>query len=458
MGTIIGIIIVLLIGIWVYKDAQKRYPKNSSAPGFWTLGVWLLLIVFLPLYLIFRPKPLIETPMATETQVIQPKKGKHYGILHLIGGLILLFVIMGVVINLAEEENKEVGPAQVSQEAPKVSVEEIKNTALKNLRYDELLRNNEKYIGKIVYYQGKVAQVTELWRNKYILRVDVTKGEYGLWDNDIWANYEGKRILEDDIIDLWGEVKGVKKYATVLGDSRSIPKIDVLHLEVVKKAGEKIKKSPIQSEEGKIFTNCTNECSRSGQKRCKGNDVQTCGDYDLDDCLEWKTTQKCEYGCSNNKCIVPLGHSRQTPVSVGVLLTLEIKGWEGISKAKVALLEIVRGTEAWNRIKEANMFNNPPEAGFEYLLAKVKFEYLKGPTQDITYHLSTWDFTAVSSEGKDYENASVVEPEPKLDATLYQGASHIGWVTFQVAKNDSKPLMTFGRKYDGTGGIWFKLY
>ena len=105
------------------------------------------------------------------------------------------------------------------------------------------------------------------------------------------------------------------------------------------------------------------------------------------------------------------------------------------------------------------MFNSPPETGSEYLLAKVKFEYLKGPTSDTTYHLYEEKFTAVSSNGKDYEDSWMIsEPKPELSATLYEGASHIGWVAFQVAKTDSKPLMTFGRNYDGTGGIWFKLY
>jgi hypothetical protein len=51
-----------------------------------------------------------------------------------------------------------------------------------------------------------------------------------------------------------------------------------------------------------------------------------------------------------------------------------------------------------------------------------------------------------------------VDPDPSIDADLYPGASHEGWMSFQVAVDDSESLMTFGRKYDGTGGLWFKLY
>jgi len=157
----------------------------------------------------------------------------------------VFFVILLIVIG---GERKKIEPAQILQEVPKMSIEEIKNTALKDLNYDELLRNNEKYIGKIVYYRGQTTQVTEVGRDRYILRVYVTKDEYGLWDDDIWVNYEGKRVLEEDIIDLWGEVKGIKKYTTVLGASRSIPEINALLVEVVKKTGEEIEKAPTQAQ------------------------------------------------------------------------------------------------------------------------------------------------------------------------------------------------------------------
>jgi len=50
-----------------------------------------------------------------------------------------------------------------------------------------------------------------------------------------------------------------------------------------------------------------------------------------------------------------------------------------------------------------------------------------------------------------------VEPDPSVEARLYPGARHAGWVVLQVKKYD-RPLLTFGRDFNGTGGIWFKLY
>jgi Ca2+/Na+ antiporter len=143
--------------------------------------------------------------------------------------LIAIFVIFIILGGIASEEAKK-----PSEEHRAMSVEEIKNSAVEDLSYDELFRNNAKYIENIVYYKGEVIQVTELSGNSYILMVYVTKREYDVWGDNVWVNYEGERILEGDIINLWGEVKGVKEYSNVFGASRSIPEITALHVEIVK--------------------------------------------------------------------------------------------------------------------------------------------------------------------------------------------------------------------------------
>ena len=49
-------IIAILIAVWVYKDAKKRYPEDSSAPILWLLVVLLTGLIGLIIYLIVRPK------------------------------------------------------------------------------------------------------------------------------------------------------------------------------------------------------------------------------------------------------------------------------------------------------------------------------------------------------------------------------------------------------------------
>lgn len=50
----VGLFIAAVIGVAVAVDANHRY-KSSLFPVLWGAGVFLLLILFLPLYLIVRP-------------------------------------------------------------------------------------------------------------------------------------------------------------------------------------------------------------------------------------------------------------------------------------------------------------------------------------------------------------------------------------------------------------------
>lgn len=152
------------------------------------------------------------------------------------------------------------------------------------------------------------------------------------------------------------------------------------------------------------------------------------------------------------------GYSRRSPAPIGKTVRAEWSDRKGSYTADIALKEIVRGYEAWHLIKETNRFNDPPEEGYEYILAKINFKYLIGPGIDIQYNAYKNSFTAVLSIGKDYKRVSAVLPFPELNVYLYPGASAEGWAVFQVEKTDVKPLLTFGRDNNGEGGVWFKLY
>jgi hypothetical protein len=131
-----------------------------------------------------------------------------------------------------------------------------------------------------------------------------------------------------------------------------------------------------------------------------------------------------------------------------------------LSLARVTLLETVRGAEAWTRIYAANQFNTPPTTGNEYILVKIRFEYITGLTADTSYTISPVYFDAISESGSEYSYTGIVSvpPTPDLRTSLYPGASREGWAGYQVAITDTQPLLAFARNYDGTGGIWFKLY
>lgn len=149
--------------------------------------------------------------------------------------------------------------------------------------------------------------------------------------------------------------------------------------------------------------------------------------------------------------------SMNNPAPIGTMQTIKFDNLLTSYTANITVKEITRGEAAWELIKEANMFNSEPEAGYEYILAKIDFKLTNAP-EDIKYDLGGYDFDLVSDKNKTYDKVSAVEPEPSLDAELYKDASNEGYAVFKVAINDKTPKITFGRKYDGSGGIWFKAY
>ena len=73
---IIGLFIALLIAAWVFSDAKSRGKGNGSA-FLWFLGVFLLLIVFLPLWFFLRPKKELEIVIADKPKLCV-NCGKYY--------------------------------------------------------------------------------------------------------------------------------------------------------------------------------------------------------------------------------------------------------------------------------------------------------------------------------------------------------------------------------------------
>ncbi len=120
----------------------------------------------------------------------------------------------------------------------KLTKDQVIVKALNGLSYDDLMRYNEKYVNEIIHQKtSKVVQMQNIYGDNYMIMVNTATGTYNFDLDLIWLNYEGARILEDDIVEFWGTVKGLKEYETTLGSINTIPEIDVLYLDVVKKGG-----------------------------------------------------------------------------------------------------------------------------------------------------------------------------------------------------------------------------
>lgn len=89
--------------------------------------------------------------------------------------------------------------------------------------------------GTKVKLKGKVVQVSEgIYTNG--LRVNITKDEYGWYEDTIYVTYvqeEGAdKILEDDIITIWGTAEGEYSYTSIMGASITVPYVSAEYLEI----------------------------------------------------------------------------------------------------------------------------------------------------------------------------------------------------------------------------------
>jgi len=101
--------------------------------------------------------------------------------------------------------------------------------------YESIARNPDAYKGSNITVTGKVIQVMESTSgNSY--RINITQGDYGIWDDTVLvatdASYSGTRILEDDIVTVYGTSAGLYTYTSVLGASITCPLIRASYMDI----------------------------------------------------------------------------------------------------------------------------------------------------------------------------------------------------------------------------------
>ena len=145
------------------------------------------------------------------------------------------------------------------------------------------------------------------------------------------------------------------------------------------------------------------------------------------------TTQLPPKAKTNNKQ-TNIGKTRNTAAKLNETVLVEVDDWlDGKQKYELTLTQVISGQEAWSMIEEANMFNDEPDVGMKYVLAKfkVKVHSLELEPFDINHA----KFDAVSKTGSMYNQFfSVVTPNPDLSTDLYTGAEYEGWTYFMIER------------------------
>jgi hypothetical protein len=163
-----------------------------------------------------------------------------------------------------------------------------------------------------------------------------------------------------------------------------------------------------------------------------------------------------QYNSSTNPA--PIGAPVRSMVELGSV-------YSNIYDITITVLETVRGKEAIDRLQKASKNNGMPPEGFEYLLARVKFDFKGRAVSDtLTFDLgyAPLQWVALASDLTEYPKISVTVPKPALVGRIKPGDSMEGWVAFAVDRKDSKPVMVFDPDSGGATGrgrpLFFKLY
>ncbi len=135
---------------------------------------------------------------------------------------------------LKEEEEKKAAEEKAKQEAEEKKGYETGYT------YNDLARRPDEYIGKKVKFKGEVLQVIEdSWSSELQIRLATKKNSWGGYNDDvIYVHFDkaliAERILEDDIITIYGIAEDLTSYTTVMGAKVTLPMVKADKIEMSK--------------------------------------------------------------------------------------------------------------------------------------------------------------------------------------------------------------------------------
>lgn len=107
----------------------------------------------------------------------------------------------------------------------------------KSIAFKDISRNPDTYKGERVHFTGEIIQVIESY-GYTSLRVNVTKqgNYYSYYTDTIYVIYSGSdtnnRLLENDIVDIYGELDGLYSYTSVMGATITLPKLTAKYIDL----------------------------------------------------------------------------------------------------------------------------------------------------------------------------------------------------------------------------------
>lgn len=141
-------------------------------------------------------------------------------------------------LGIEEEIIKEYSTNSTYYETRKITEAEYKDICFW-YNYEDIARNPEVHEGANAVYTGEVIQVLEEG-NDYNLRVNITYEDYGYgvgyYKDTIFVVYtrneNDSRILEGDIVTIYGKNAGLLTYESTMGNMVTLPKVNAKYIDL----------------------------------------------------------------------------------------------------------------------------------------------------------------------------------------------------------------------------------
>lgn len=126
----------------------------------------------------------------------------------------------------AEEEAR----VKAEQEAAARKQKAVANN--KSITFPMLNKAADRYAGEPYYLKGEVVQALEEG-NYTIMRINMTQESYG-WTDTVWVEYPDiTDAVEDNIVEVYGEILGSHTYDTAIGGQMTLPAIIASEVKVL---------------------------------------------------------------------------------------------------------------------------------------------------------------------------------------------------------------------------------
>ena len=169
-------------------------------------------------------------------------RSKSVGCLKVLGWLLAAFLVLGICSGLSSVAAELTAPGgnsarSVSSQSaePELTQGQLRARST-TVTFEDLARYPENYDGKLVHVYGEVIQTMER-ETTTALRVNITQGEYGWWGDPVYVSWQNDagvvpkaagRVLEDDIVNIYGRALGLTSYEAINGATITLPLIQAL--------------------------------------------------------------------------------------------------------------------------------------------------------------------------------------------------------------------------------------